>query len=270
MLKTISSIEKVAAARIVVLFLLSVAISVPSRAQSKDPSFEVASVKVNPTPGRGTFHVGPDRLNLTRISLGSILIIAYGVRDFQIVAPDWVTNPNGSRFDIDAESSHPVPEDQLRLMLRPLLAERFHLTLHHEHKEMPAIAMQPARSGAKVTPSAGGVPPNTQWQGFAGVLFDGHKFMNAPMEALAVAVGVCTGGGLPPVIDQTGLKGRFDFAPPMPLPPQQPDAPAVTDEDRLAACDLNAQRDVGMTLKRTKAPVDILVIDHADKIPTEN
>jgi uncharacterized protein (TIGR03435 family) len=155
-------------------------------------------------------------------------------------------------------------------MLRILLADRFHLTLHREQKEMPVIAMRPARSGTKVTPSAGDVPFDTQWIGFVGVLETGRKFINAPMEALAAAVGVCTGGGLPPVIDQTGLKGRFDFAPPMPLPRPPPDAPAVTDEDRLAGCDFNAQRDVGMTLKRTKAPVDILVIDHADKTPTEN
>jgi uncharacterized protein (TIGR03435 family) len=112
---------------------------------------------------------------------------------------------------------------------------------------MPVIAMRQARSGAKVTPTAGGVPSDTQWIGFAG-----------------------TGRARPPVIDQTGLKGRFDFAPPMGLPRQPPDAPAVTDEDRLAGCDFNAQRDFGMTLNRAKATVDILVIDHADKVPTEN
>jgi uncharacterized protein (TIGR03435 family) len=89
------------------------------------------------------------------------------------------------------------------------------------------------------------------------------------MEALATAVGKCTGDALPPVIDQTGLKGRFDFTAPRVFRPK-PDDPPPTDEDKLAACDLIAQQDVGMTLKRAIAPVDILVIDHADKVPTEN
>ncbi len=235
------------------------------------PTFEVASVKLNPNPSRFTpIHFRPDGVSLTAVDLRVVLILAYGVRDFQIVGPDWLRDNAGlNRFNVEARASHPVPEEQLRLMLRPLLADRFHLTLHHEQKEMAVIALRPARSGAKIKPSAGGVPPDTQWVGFAGVSYTGNGFINAPMEALATAVGACTGGALPPVVEQTGLKGRFDFTAPRVLHPP-PDAPAPTDEDRLAACDLIAQQDVGMTLNRTKAPVDILVIDHADKVPTEN
>ena len=249
----------------IVLFVLSV------QAQSKDPSFEVASVKLNPTPAPVGIHFSPDGIRLTSADLRIVLILAYGMRDFQIVGPDWLRVDTGAtRFNIEAKASHPVPKEQLQLMLRPLLADRFHLTLHHEQREMAVIAMRPARSGAKVTPTVGDVPPDTQWIGFVGVLQTGYKFINAPMEALAAAVGACTGNMLPPVVDQTGLKGRFDFAPPLRLPPQPPDAPALTDEDRLAGCDLNAQRSVGMTLKRAKAVVDILVIDHADRVPTED
>jgi uncharacterized protein (TIGR03435 family) len=155
-------------------------------------------------------------------------------------------------------------------MLRPLLAERFHLTLHHEQKEMAVIAMRQARSGAKVTSPADSIQPDTQWMGFAGVLWTGSKFINATTESLAAAVGACTGRGLPPVIDQTGLKGRFDFVPPPIRLPPAPDGSALADEDRLAACNLLTQENVGITLTRTKAPVDLLVIDHADKVPTEN
>jgi len=242
-------------------------------AQSKAPRFEVASVKLNPTPPRGgvQIHFRPDSVHLTAAPLSIVLILAYGVRDFQIVGPDWLRlNAGGDMFDIDAKASHPVPEEQLHLMLRTLLADRFHLTLHHEKKEMPVIAMRPARSGAKVMPSTGGVPPDTQWLGFPGVLWTGSKFINAPMEALAAAVGACTSGGLPPVIDQTGLKGRYDFVPPPIRLPQPADGSALTDEDKFAGCNLVTQQAVGMTLTRTKAPVDILVIDHADKVPTKN
>jgi uncharacterized protein (TIGR03435 family) len=242
-------------------------------AQGKVPAFEVASVKLNPTLPRGGFqlHFTPDSVHLTGAPLNILLILAWGVRDFQIVGPDGLRmNTGGNLFNIDAKASHPVPEAQLRLMLRPLLADRFHLTLHHEQKEMPVIAMRQARSGAKVTPPADGVQPDTQWLGFAGVLWTGSKFINATAESLAAAVGACTGGGLPPVIDQTGLKGRFDFVPPPIRLPPAPDGSALSDEDRLAACNLLTQENVGITLTRTKAAVDILVIDHADKVPTEN
>jgi uncharacterized protein (TIGR03435 family) len=96
-----------------------------------------------------------------------------------------------------------------------------------------------------------------------------HAFVNAPLEAVAAAIGICTGNALPPVVDQTNLKGRYDFTL-RNLPPPPPDAPAPTDDDKLAACGLIAQQDLGLTLTRAKAPVDILVIDHADKVPTEN
>jgi uncharacterized protein (TIGR03435 family) len=242
-------------------------------AQSQAPRFEVASVKLNPTLPRGgvQIHFSHDSVHLTGAPLSIVLLLAYGVRDFQIVGPDWLRlNTGGNLFDVEAKAPHSVPEEQLRLMLRTLLADRFHLALHREQKQMPVIAMRPARSGAKVTPPAGGVQPDTQWLGFPGVLWTGSKFINATPESLAAAVGACTGGGLPPVIDQTGLKGRFDFVPPPIRLPPAPDGSALADEDRLAACNLLAQQNVGITLTRTKAAVDILVIDHADKVPTGN
>ena len=243
------------------------------QAQIKVPKFEVASIKVNPTLVRGItpIHFGSDSVRLTFVDLSAVLILAYGVRDFQIVGPEWLhANRGGNFLNLDAKASHPVPEAQLRLMLRPLLADRFHLTLHHEQKEIPVIAMRQARSGAKVTSSVEALKPDTQWLGFAGVLWTGSKFINATAESLAAAVGACTGGGLPPVIDQTGLKGRFDFVPPPSRLPPAPDGSALADEDRFAACNLLTQEKVGITLTRTKAPVAILVIDHADKLPTEN
>jgi uncharacterized protein (TIGR03435 family) len=242
-------------------------------AQSKAPRFEVASVRLSPELPRGGFqaHFTHDSVHVTGAPLNILLILAWGGRDFQIVGPDWLRmNTGGNLFNIDAKAPHPVPEEQLHLMLRTLLADRFHLTLHREQKQMPVIAMRQAHSGAKVTPSAAGVLPDTQWLGFPGVLWTGSKFINATTESLAAAVGACTGGGLPPVIDQTGLKGRFDFVPPPIRLPPAPDGSALADEDRLAACNLLTQQNVGITLARTKAPVDILVIDHADKVPTEN
>jgi len=256
------------------LFLLCIAAAIAVKAQSDDPSFEVASVKMNPAPGRAPIHFGPDSVNLTSIDLRIALILAYGVRDFQIQGPDWLRDSTGAnRFNVEAKASHPVPEDQLRLMLRTLLADRFHLTLHHELKEMPVIALVSLGSGVKFKPSAPASPPDSQWLGFTGVsqtFAQGHHvFTNAPVEAIAAAVGVCTGNELPPVVNLTSLRGRFDFTlRDLPAPP--PEAAAPTDDDRLAACDILTREDLGINLRREKAPVEILVIDHADKVPTEN
>src|SRR6185437_12616561 len=173
------------------------------------------------------------------------------------------------------KASHPVPEQQLRLMLRTLLADRFHLTLHQTQKEMPVIALREANSGVELQPFTGSTPPDSQWLGFTGVsqtFVQGHHvFRNAPMEAVATAVSATCAGpnALPPVVDQTGLKGRFDFTL-RDLPPPPPGAAPPTEDDQLAACGLIVQQDLGLTLSRAKAPVDILVIDHADKVPTEN
>ena len=255
--------------------ILLIAFAGSLQSQSKAPLFEVASVKLNPAPGRVLIHFGPDNVNLTSIDLQIAVILAYGVRAFQIEGPGWVSDGT-TRFNVEAKSSRPVPEDQLRLMLQTLLADRFHLALHHEQKEIPVLALRPGNSGIKLKPFAGATPPDTQWLGFLRVsqaMSDNehHVFTNAPMEAVAAAVSAsCTGPStLPPVVDQTGLSGRFDFAL-RNLPPPPPDAGTPTDDDQLAACDLIVQQDLGLTLSRTKAPIDILVIDHADKVPTEN
>jgi uncharacterized protein (TIGR03435 family) len=252
--------------------LLSLASLIP--AQAKAPAFEVASIKLSSGFSRAPIHFGPDSVKLTAIDLRIALILAYGVRDFQIAGPDWLRDNSGaSHFTVDAKAAHAVPEDQLRLMLRPLLADRFHLTLHHEQREMPVIALRSAGSGVKLKPTSAAALPDTQWLGFPGVsqtaVQGHHVFVTAPLEAVAAAVGICTGNALPPVVDQTNLKDRYDFTL-RNLAPPPPDAPAITDDDKLAACGLIAEQDLGLTLNRAKAPVDILVIDHADKVPTEN
>jgi uncharacterized protein (TIGR03435 family) len=249
---------------------LFIAASIPGLAQNNVPSFEVASIKLNPVPARTPIHFGPDSVHLTSVDLRIVLMLAYGVRDFQIVGPDWLRDSTGAnRFNIEAKASHVVPEDQLHLMLRSLLSDRFHLVLHHEQREMAVIALRADSSGVKLKPSIGGVPPDTQWEGFGGVSYTGAGFVNAPMDAVAAAVHHCTGNTLPPVVDQTGLTGRYDFAL-RGLPPPPPDSFTPTDDEKLVACNTIVQQDLGLYLANRKAPIDILVVDHADKTPAAN
>jgi uncharacterized protein (TIGR03435 family) len=248
-------------------------------ASAVSPAFEVASVKLSETPGGAPIRFGRDGLTLTSIDLRIALILAYDVRDFQIQGPDWLRDAAGAkRFTIVAKASHPVPEEQLRLMLRTLLAERLHLTLHRDKKEMPVIALVAGKGAPKFHPAAPGIELDSQWLGFTNVRqtpardSEGrmrHSFTNAPMATLAAALSASMGGGVDPVVDLTGLEGRYDFAlrdaPSVPAgePPPSP-------EDRFAAYKTIVQDDLGLTLQRRKAFVDILVIDQADRVPMEN
>ena len=95
-----------------------------------------------------------------------------------------------------------------------------------------------------------------------------HSFTNAPMAALATALSASMPFSQDPVLDMTGLPGRFDFVlhdAPRPAPGETPNF-----EDMIAAQKTIVQDELGLTWERRKAPVDILVVDHADKVPTEN
>lgn len=243
------------------------------------PAFEVASVKLSEEPSRTPVRFGADSVTLTSVDLRIALILAYNVRDFQIVGPDWLRDINGAkRFNVTAKAAHAVPEEQLRLMLRALLSERFHLTMHWDRKSMPAVVLLPFKSGPKFHSSAAGIAIDSQWLGFPNVRHqatpgaDGrlrHEFTNAPMAALAAAVSASMGADVDPVVDLTGLPGRYDFVlRDAPRPPAG--EPAPSPEERIAVYKTIVQDELGLTLERRKAPIDMLIIDSADKVPTEN
>jgi uncharacterized protein (TIGR03435 family) len=241
------------------------------------PAFEVASVRLNETIGRVPVKFGTDRLTLTSVDLRIGLMLAYGIRDFQLTGPDWLRDSNGGqRFDVVAKASGPVPEDQLRLMLRTLLAERFHLALHWEKRDMPVTALVIAKGGPKLHRTASGPEPDTSFLGFTNVGVhqapgpDGRvwaAFTNAPTGAMAAALSASL-RGVTDVVDMTELQGRFDFVMHEIPPPALGDPPAA--DDKPAFYRTMVQDDFGLTLERRKAPVDMLVVDHADKTPTEN
>lgn len=244
------------------------------QAQSQGPSFEVASVKVHdpPEPPFAQIKFERDGLRLREIDLSIGLTLAYGVRDYQVQGPDWLHfgSGGGKFFDVVAKAPGPVSRDQLRLMLQTLLAERFHLTFHREEKEMPVIALLVAKGGPKLQASAPGTEMDSQWIGFDNMLQvpgpNGHTFTNTPMPALAMAV---SAGLADPVLDMTGLQGRYDFFL-RDAPRPRADDPPQTPDDRFALTKAILEDDLGLTLQRRKAPIEMFVVDHADKVPTEN
>lgn len=121
------------------------------RAQSQSkPVLEAASVKVARTADlpddREDIQTSPGTLTMRRVSLKSCIQWAYRVNGFQISGPSWLAS---DRFDITAKVASPAKDDQLRLMLQTLLAERFKLVLHSDQKEQHVFVLTVSKGGPK-------------------------------------------------------------------------------------------------------------------------
>lgn len=241
-------------------------------------SFEVASIKPNASNDhRVSIAMQPGgRFVATGIPLRLLIGQAYNVRDFQITGgPDWVNN---EAYDINAKgepgAGDRIAPDQLRAMLKNLLAERFGLKVKEETKEMPVYALVVGKNGSKLTPAA-----TTEGAG-PGQIRMGRGQINAkgmPIEMLTRTLSQNLGRH---VIDKTDLKGRFDIElqwTPEPgqafgpfgggaPPPPGAGAPAESTGPTIFTA---VQEQLGLRLESTKGPVPMLVIESISK-PTEN
>jgi uncharacterized protein (TIGR03435 family) len=84
------------------------------------------------------------------MSLGALIVRAYGIREDQLIAPEWVTNGNQYGYTIAATIPAGTSREQFQLMLQDLLAERFHLVLHHQTKKFPGYELVVAPGGPKI------------------------------------------------------------------------------------------------------------------------
>jgi uncharacterized protein (TIGR03435 family) len=236
-----------------------------------NPVFEVTTIKPsNPdTPGKSIL-VGRGGANLfstTNSTVQDLIVFAYGIHVRQLTnAPGWVET---EAFDVTGKPDRPgMPnETQVRGMVQKMLEDRFHLSFHREKKELSAYTITVVKTGPKLTKNdTGGLLP-----GFGGRGPGSIGVRNSNMEQFA---GFLQARILDrPVVDQTGLAGKFDFTltwRPDQLPPQGPNAPPLPADIESRADIFTAfQEQLGLKLEATKAPVEVLVIDRVEK-PTEN
>jgi uncharacterized protein (TIGR03435 family) len=191
--------------------------------------------------------------------------MAYCVKHYQLSGPDWIVNYGSTdRYDIVAKAAGPVASEQLQRMLGPLLADRFHLAFHRETRELPVFALVVAKDGPKFKPGDGGEtsmrPDGT----------GGFFYKNYSMATLAAALSLMTAVGRP-VLDRTGLPGGYTFNANLYDIPKGMDRvdikKAMVENDAIFST-LPAQ--LGLKLESQKAPIELLVIDRADKLPTAN
>jgi uncharacterized protein (TIGR03435 family) len=187
-------------------------------------------------------------------SLKNLLLNAYGIRADQIEGgPKWL---DSARFTIDAKLPEGVSRNLLPKALQSLLADRFQLLTHRETRVRPAFTLVQSKGGSKLQKAA---PDDTGHGGFSA----GPRKLQGrgiPISTLVYALASAAGG---PVFDRTGLRGEYDFT--LEFAPLQ----GAADDEKLPDIFTAIQQQLGLKLEPTKAPIEILVIDRAEK-PSEN
>jgi len=217
-----------------------------------EPQFEVASVKPSAPGSRGPTIYNPtrERFAITSITTKSLIAYAYDVRDFQVSGgPSWLGSDG---YDIVAKPQGEASNERILAMARGLLAERFNLTLHHESKEMPVLALTVAKGGPRLQPSVGTGGPEVR--GGRGRLVARKVTMGLLAAQLA---GRVLGRA---VLDRTGIAGEFDV-----------DLEWAHDEspDLGPSIFTALQEQLGLKLDPQKGVVDVLVVDHVER-PSAN
>jgi uncharacterized protein (TIGR03435 family) len=290
--------------------LFEVAVAV-AQEKERTPGFEAASVKpaltgaagMNVSLGGGPGTSDPGRISYTNVTLEEVVKVAYGMmgptydaahKNDQLRGPDWLKT---QKFTIIATFPQSTTKDNFKLMLQNLLAERFKLTLHRETKEISGYALQAGKNGPKLkesvdTTDAASERPehfNVDKNGFrvfppgaTGVtsyVVDGATRLTASKLTMARFADMLGNMLASPVVDQTGLTGKYDFhlefARPVvaggrggamtPTPVIEP-----SDSHGVPMLVDAVQFQLGLKLEARKIPWDTLAIDHAEKFPTDN
>ena len=284
---------------------LCVLASLAAFSQGKPPAFEVASIKqaAPQAAGRMMVRMGgdPGRVDYANVSLKDVLARAYNMKRFQVNGPSWL---DSERYDITAKVPDGVKPEEIPAMLQVLLAERFKMVTHKETKEQPVYALVVGKSGPKLTKSEEGnegAAPKTLAlpDGGRGPAPKGAMMMsmngpggNARMQANGVTLArfsdMLSGMLDRPVLDMTELKGNYDIAldvsmedlagmkrlavgvggPGGPGGPGGDHGPAP--DAAPAASIFTAVQSLGLKLDPRKAPVEFLIVDRGEKVPTEN
>jgi uncharacterized protein (TIGR03435 family) len=258
------------------------------------PEFEVAAIRVSNStdPQSGaydasgllTLHGATMRMligigwketrtlpDLTALEIAVAPAVAqFNSNDYLKGGPAWL---NSDRFDITAKAPAGTPTDTVRLMVQKLLADRFHLAVHREEKVVKVYAMVAAKSGFKLTRASGGAPVCTPSIGKDNVYH--RDCRNMSMERLAeqlpnFAPRFFEGR---PVVDATGLTGLWDFRidwTPLSGGLAGLGAAPGQEFDTGRTIFATMEKNLGIKLEHREQSTPVIVIDHVDRVPTEN
>lgn len=228
-------------------------------AQTPQLAFEVATIKPAPPqadPNTGNWSPpGIGRFTATHVSLARLIQLAYNIEASQIAnKPDWL---EFNLYDIVAkpEDGISLTRDELQPRLQNLLHQRFHLVAHSETRLSRGYALVIAEGGPHLIPTKAEHFPG--WR--INVSHGQMRGLNWSMPQLALYLTPAAGF---PVVDQTGLTGNYDIG--FSYNPR-PDT-----DSTLPALDVALKQATGLLLKPQKIPVETIVIDSINKVPTAN
>jgi uncharacterized protein (TIGR03435 family) len=258
-------------------------------------AFEVATVKPSaPVPPTGGVYFGPQRggpgtsdpelITWTYPTLRTLFLSAYELNTFQLKGPDWIDT---QRYDIVAKVPAGATKDQVKVMWQKLLNERFGVVLHHETKEFQVeeLVVDKSRSKLKETDwdSASPLPEGPpQMDGKGGVKTPGQVLTIFPLDSgvrmhivgraqpVAQLMGTFTNTLRRPVLDKTGLLGRYDYTLDFVVEGAGPAAARGNADEPAPDLTTAVQQQLGLRLVPGKAMLDVLVIDKAEKVPIAN
>jgi uncharacterized protein (TIGR03435 family) len=255
------------------------AVSLP--AQELKPAFEVASVR-RAVPGTtgGRVQFLPDRFVAENVPLDFLLQQVYGVRAFQILAaPPWkaiIEDGRDSRYQIQAKADDAATPDQVKEMVKALLADRFGLRLHKETRELPVYALTQVSGGAKGAREANGPP--------GGITLIANGWIRGRGVTVPHLVETLSRSVDRPIVDRTNLTHVLDFDltwTPLATGAAESATGCPSDFQEMASrmkvilpsnCPsifTALQDQMGLRLNAQNAPLDVLVIDAVQQ-PTEN
>jgi uncharacterized protein (TIGR03435 family) len=233
------------------------------------PAFDVASLKPAP-PRQGSYPVDlgntlHGKVTLTNVTLSECLRFAFNIHtDAQISGPAWIADKQ-TLFEIVGQAPPDTPKDTLRLMTLTLLTERFHLVQHRESREVAYLDLSVDKKGPTFHEAA----PNAS---DAGSTVRTGRIVSPRISMLAVSVFLSRLMNQP-VLDHTGLKGVYDIK--LEWDPGNTRAqtangaePAELPAGPSVFTALHEQ--LGLKLESRKGPLDVIVVDHADRIPSGN
>jgi len=229
-----------------------------SAAWAQEPAarveFEVASVKPgDPLDPGMSVHSRADGIVMKNNTLMNLLLNAYNIRSDQIEGgPKWL---DSAPFTIDAKLPEGVSRNLLPKALQSLLEDRFQLKIHRETRIRPAFALVQAKGGSKLRKTDPDAPGGGYSAGPRKIQGRG-----IPISSLVYTLASAAGA---PVFDRTELPGEYDFT--LEFAPLQ----GAADDEKLPDIFAALQQQLGLKLEPIKAPIEVLVIDRAEK-PSEN
>jgi uncharacterized protein (TIGR03435 family) len=269
--------------------LLATVLSWLAIAQSNGPSFEVASVRPGvllPPGPNGVVRTGshggpgtndPETYSARYVTLASLILRAYGLRNYQLSGPGWM---DSARYDIAAKVSAGATPAQFKVMLQNLLVDRFMLQVHYQKRDFSGYELSLAKGGLKLvdavnlrnlsSPPKSGIAKATTEEGegsindlvvrqYIGRILTGRS---TTMSNLADNLGFTLGDV--PVVDVTGLTDPYDL-----VLPYDPPVAKLSDEPSSFPSLFTVLRAVGLNLEAKKVPLDVLVVDRIQQTPTE-